>query len=114
MTQLINSYDFASEGRGVTSYCGRFQCVHPASCIKGYAKNSGKPFCENAHLTTWCDLADFGGTWNNRKCVKVSHIEVTAIGHCTRHDMALACRNVTDAGYLTFRCDLIQFPVVWF
>src|SRR4029077_7708985 len=44
----------------------------------------------------------------------VSYIEVAAIGDHCRHDVALARRNVTDAGYLTFRRDLIQLAVVWF
>src|SRR5262249_44428783 len=87
---------------------------HSASPIKDYAKNGCESFCKDAYVTTWCDLVDFGGARNNRESVKVSYKEVAAIGDCRWHDVALACRNVTNAGYLTFRCDLIQLGVVWF
>src|SRR5262249_52138432 len=114
MVPWTNSYHFASEGCGVTGHCGRLQHVDLIPSIKDHAKNRGESFCENAYVTTRCDLIDFGGTWNDREGIKVSYIEVAVMGDCRWHDVALARRNVTNAGYLTFRCNLIQFAVVRF
>src|SRR6516162_7175765 len=114
MTRWINSYHFASERYGVTGRCARLQHIHSTRSIKDHAENGRESFYENAYMTTWCDLVDLRGARNNRESIKVSYKEVAAISNCRRHDMALAGRNVTDAGNLAFRSDLIQFAVVWF
>jgi hypothetical protein len=114
MVSWTDPYHFASKGCGVTGHRGRLQHVHLIPSIKDHAKNGGESFCENAYMATWCDLLDFGETRNNREGIKVSHIEVATMRDCRWHDVALARRNVTDAGYLTFRCDLIQFGMIRF
>src|SRR5262245_4216138 len=114
MTRWINSYHFASEGRRVAGRCACLQYIHSGSPIKDHAKNGGESFCENAYITTWCDFVDLGGARNNRESIEVSYKEVAAIGDCRWHDVALACRNVADAGYLTVRLDLIQLTMIWF
>src|SRR5262249_44967120 len=114
MVPRTNSYHFASEGCGVTGHCGRLQHVDLIPSIKEHDKNRGKSFCENAYITTRCDLIDFGGARNNREGIKVSYIEVAVMGDCRWHDVALARRNVADAGYLAVWCNLIQLAVVRF
>src|SRR6266542_1689826 len=113
MARWIHSYHFASERRGVTGRCARLQYLHSISSIENNAQNSSESFGENAYLTTWCDLIDLGRAGNNGECIKVSYIEVAAIGDCRRHDLALAGRNVNDTGYVTVRRDPIQLAVVW-
>ena len=114
MARSIHSYHFARAGCGRASDCTGLQHVHSKSVIEGNTENGAEPFGENAYLTTWCDLIDLGGARNNGESIKVSYIEVAAIGDCCRDDVALARRNVSDTGYLTVRCDLIQLAVVWF
>src|SRR5439155_26769445 len=114
MARWIDSYHFARKGHGVTGRCAGLQHVHSIFSIENHAENGGESLSENADMTTWCDLVDLGGARNNRKSIKVSYIEVAAIGDRRRHDVALASGNVIDTGYLTLRGDLIQFAVIWF
>src|SRR5947207_15661288 len=106
MARWINSYHFAREGRGVTGGCAGLQHVHSSPSIKDHAENSGEAFCENAYITTWCDLVDLRGTRNNRESIKVSYIEIAQISHRCRDDVSLARRNVAYTGYRTLRRDL--------
>src|SRR5216117_1596986 len=101
MARWINSYDFAREGRGVTGGCAGLQHVHLISSIENQAKNGGESLDGDLYITGGGDLQNFGRARNNGESIKVSYIEVAVIGERSRHDVALARRNICDSRDLT-------------
>jgi hypothetical protein len=98
----INSYHFAGPRRWelVPDSCGVLEHIQSTCGIESKAENSSEITAENTYLAGWRDLEHLGGARNNRERIKVSDIKVAiVVGDRRRHDVALAGRNINDAGH---------------
>src|SRR5205823_651963 len=114
MAWSIHSYHFASKGRGVTGGRAGLQHVHAISSIEKKTEDGGESLDGDRYITGGGDLQNFGRTRNNGESIKISYVEVAVIGERSRHDVALARRNICDSRDLTRGRNFVELAVVWF